>query len=390
MLLLCAVAWTYLDERYAAAALFASLAVLTRPDALLLVGPLVLDRILAAFRGSARKIEGRELVAIGLPLIAWTLFATAYFGTPVSHSLTAKSVAYRLPATAALVRFIQHFATPFLDHLTFGTAWIGVGLVLFPTLSLTGIWRSLKKTPRAWPFLLYPWIYLLAFSIANPLVFRWYLTPPLALYILSILVGAEFILGDFFKRLPKRGPRASVSSRKSLATGIVVLFVILVPFGLSARDWALRPDHGLKRPAPQMAWYELELFYRQAAEFLNPYMQDDSILAASDVGVLGYFTAGSILDTVGLNSPVALDYYPIDPDYYVINLATSPELIIDTQPDFLVLLEVYGREGVFKDERFQHAYTLINKIPTDIYGSDGMLIYSRSDLLGSSIPKINS
>jgi hypothetical protein len=52
-------------------------------------------------------------------------------------------------------------------------------------------------------------------------------------------------------------------------------------------------------------------------------------------------------------------------------------LIIDQQPDFVVLLEVYGRAGLFKDDCFWQDYQLINKIDTDIYGSDGMLIFEK-------------
>ncbi|HEY5672066.1 MAG TPA: hypothetical protein VIS10_18890, partial [Anaerolineales bacterium] len=96
-----------------------------------------------------------------------------------------------------------------------------------------------------------------------------------------------------------------------------------------------------------------------------------------DVGILGYYTGARILDTVGLNSPVSTSYFPLDPSLYVINYAIPPDLIIDQAPDYVVILEVYGREGLLKDPRFQAAYHLRQKIPTDMYGSDGMLIYER-------------
>jgi hypothetical protein len=46
-------------------------------------------------------------------------------------------------------------------------------------------------------------------------------------------------------------------------------------------------------------------------------------------------------------------------------------------PDFVVILEVYGREGLLKDPRFIRGYVLRKVIPTDIYGSQGMLIFQR-------------
>ena len=150
---------------------------------------------------------------------------------------------------------------------------------------------------------------------------------------------------------------------------------------LSLRDWQLHPDHGLDRPAPSMAWYQLELLYRQAAGILAPDIQKYSggtpTLAAGDVGVLGFYTGVRILDTVGLNSPLSTSYYPLDPAYYVINYAIPPQLILDTRPDFIVILEVYGRAGLLKSPLFWQLYTLRQKIPTDIYGSDGLLILER-------------
>ncbi|RME06584.1 MAG: hypothetical protein D6803_06120, partial [Anaerolineae bacterium] len=121
--------------------------------------------------------------------------------------------------------------------------------------------------------------------------------------------------------------------------------------------------------------------YRQAAEILRPYLgdhPDQFTLAAGDVGVLGYYTGARILDTVGLNSPQTLRYYPLDESFYVINYAVPPDLVLEEQPDFVVLLEVYGRAGLFPSPEFQRAYTLLRKLPSEIYGSDGMLIFARN------------
>jgi hypothetical protein len=46
-------------------------------------------------------------------------------------------------------------------------------------------------------------------------------------------------------------------------------------------------------------------------------------------------------------------------------------------PEYIVILEVYGREGLLKDPRLQDAYQLRQVIDADIYGSQGMLIFRR-------------
>lgn len=393
VLLLTATARAYLLNHMPLAAGLAALSLLTRPDALLFVAPLAGDRLWRLIKqpraktGNAkpgirlafffRRLAG-EILPFFLPLAAWLLFATNTFGTPIPHSVAAKSLAYRLPPEAGLVRLIQHYATPFLGHLTFGLSWIGIGLVLYPFLFLVGAGSAMRRAPRLWPFFLFPWLYLATFAFANPLIFRWYLTPPLPAYILGILLGADRLLSDILRKLE---PARFVPGKTSrLAALILALVITLAPLGLSLRGWTLRPDHGFDRPSPEMAWYKLELLYRQAASLVRDQVDTNTVLAAGDVGVLGYYLPARILDTVGLNSPQTLRYYPIDPSFYTINYAVSPDLIIDERPDYLVILEVYGREGLLKDPRFLNSYRLVEELPTDIYGSRAMLVFTRLDV----------
>jgi hypothetical protein len=398
VLLIVSVVYTYITAQYTWAAFLAALSLLTRPDAMLLLVPLAADRLWVILRGrsktggstaannassqsaTARGYSLSELLAFSLPVVIWLVFSTIYFGNPVPHSIAAKSLVYRLPPDAAFIRLLQHYTTPFLEHLTFGISWIGIGLVLYPFLFLVGAFRILRVTARAWPFLVYPWLYFMAFSIANPLIFRWYLTPPLLPLILSILIGLQGITQNFISALSKKATNRKAGNLRIFSHFITSLFVIILPLMLSLRGWVIKPDHGLTRPAPEMAWYKLELLYRQAASKLSNELaghEEAATIAAGDVGVLGYYTGAKILDTVGLNSPESLRYYPLDPSYYEINYAIPPDLIIENTPDYVVILEVYGRRGLLKDPRFQQNYRLLETIPTDIYGSHGMLIFKR-------------
>ncbi len=345
------------------AALTASLSLLTRPDALLLLGPLALERLRLAVGWPAahtrrRPVSWPEVLAFLLPVTAWIGVGTAFYGSPVPHSILAKVVAYRLPPEAAFVRLLQHYATPFLEHLSLSTRWIGLGLLLYPSLCALGAARVLRREPGAWPLFAYPWLYFGAFAIANPLIFRWYLAPPLPFYLLAIFVGAERVAADLrWPRLP-------------LALSLAALLLTL-------RGWTLHPDHGPDRPAPQMAFIKLELLYQQVAEDLQSEIRPEHVLAAGDVGALGYFSGARILDTVGLNSPQAVRYYPLPASAYVINYAMPPALINDLQPDYLVLLESYGRNGLLRDPAFLADYELLQTYPTDLYESQGMLVFRR-------------
>jgi len=313
-----------------------------------------------------------------IPVAVWVVFSMLYFGSPLPHSITAKTLAYRLPPDAGFIRLLQHYATPFLGHLTFGTIWIGVGMVLYPFLFIVGMRRAMRQNERIWPFLAYPWLYFAVFSIANPLIFRWYMTPPLPAYFLGILLGLNQILNGIVGKIVSRQNGSSQPTFQH--TALLGILLISAPVLLSVQEWTLKPDHGLERPAPEMAWYKLELLYREAAEYLAPEMSTQPqppILAAGDVGALGYYTPAVILDTVGLNSPITTRYYPLDPEYYVINYAVPTDLIIDQEPDYVVILEVYGRRSLLEDPHFNRSYVLRRKLPTDIYGSDGMLIFEK-------------
>jgi len=362
--LLTATVWAYLEEHEGMAALLASLSLLTRPDAVLLVGALALDWLIRIVRAPGRRSSPwwRVPVAFSLPLIAWTLFAWGYYGTPIPHSVAAKEVAYLMPPKAALIRLIQHYATPFLGHETFGIPWIGVGLILYPFLFVIGARSALQRSRQLWAWVLYPWLYFAAFALANPLIFRWYLAPPLTPYLFFIWIGLDTLLN------------ASPRLQRTYTALIMV-----IPLLLLVRGWELHPDHGPDRPAPRMAWFQLEILYQQAAETLTSYLQPGDTLAAADIGTLGYYTNARILDTLGLVSPQAMPYYPLSPDQLAPDMvyAVPTELILDNTPDYLVFLEAYIRNTLLQDSRFQESYRLIQTIPTNIYGSKGMMIFAR-------------
>ena len=349
--------------------LFAGLALLTRPDSLLFLGLIWVDIILRAIAKTGIRGAIRAALLPALPLVClsapWFLFAALYYGSPLPHSMFAKAIAYHIDGEAGLIRLLQHFGTPFFEHLTFGTGILILTLPLYLFLSILGI-RAGRKTKGGWTGLAFPWLYLLVFALANPLIFRWYLSPPLPFYFLSLFLGAGVLLRMVV-------PRTPVRRRQWLLFG----FVALVWTGMVLRGWQWSPDHGPSAPAPEMAWIRLELLYRRVAEDLKPRLHPGVRIAAGDVGALGYYTGAEILDTVGLNSPVATDFYPLPEAMYATNYAIPPDLILQEQPDLLVMLEVYGRNGLLQDERFLSLYRKCMEYQTDIYGSRSLMVYCR-------------
>jgi hypothetical protein len=364
----------YVAGRSRLSAAVMALAVLLRPDALIACGLLFADmglRPLLSREGGSlperlRRLPWPEVAVFAALLLPWLLFASFYFGSPLPQSVQAKVRAYHLDQFSALIRLLQHLSTPFFEHEVLGRFWPAVGLPLYLAFYLLGGLRLVRRDGRALPLVLYPLAYVAVFSAANPLIFRWYLAPLLPFYFLGILAGFHGLLTDLAGRL----------GRERAGSGAVGLLLVCW-LALSVNAYALHPDHGPDRPAPEMAWFELELFYRRAAEWVESRLGAGDVVAAGDIGAVGWFTGAPILDTVGLISPEAVPYYPLDPAQVVTNYAISADLIRDLQPKYIITLEVYVRKTLMPANWFREQYEQAAKFETDIYGSDGMLIFRR-------------
>jgi hypothetical protein len=374
ILWLVAATYMHLTGRPVWLGVFIGLGYLTRIDSLLWSGPLLLWQLCETWRRwrgrpVRARLPWRTWLAAALVALPWTLFAWGYFGSPLPNSVGAKTVAYTLPAGAAFQRLLQFYPTPFGEYDLFGVMGALAGIALYLPLTLIGLLYTARRQPRLLPFLLYPWLYMAVFSLANPLIFRWYVAPPLPALMLGVLAGVWALVD------------AAQTARPAWRIAPVTLAALALLWGAaSLSGWTLHPDHGADRPAPVMAWHQIELYYRQMAETLvNDFgVTPQTRVAAGDIGTLGYFTRAHIVDTVGLVTPAMSAYYPLDPALIPEgqNYAIPPQLILDTLPDFLVTMEAFVRLGLAQDARFQDAYTLVNEIPTDFYGT-GMRLYQR-------------
>jgi hypothetical protein len=355
--------YLYSSDKPVPASLLASLSLLTRPDSLLFIMPLLVERVRRTLPKSRinpdpNPISLPEALTFILPSLAWFIIAGVYYGKPFPNSVSAKIIAYDLESHEAFIRLLQHYATPFLGHLTFGGRWVTIGLILYITLFIAGMISAIRAWIGSWAIFIFPITYLLVFSLANPLIFRWYLSPPLPIFFFGIFLGIFRITKDFRK-------------------GLFYWIFAAMAFLLTLNGWTLQPDHGPSRPAPKMAFIKLELLYERVGKDLNDLIGADQTLAAGDIGALGYFTKARILDTVGLISPISADYYPLPDSDYVINYAIPTSLILTEKPDYFVTLEVYGRNTFIPDSDFQATYQLMKKYDTDLYSSEGMLVFER-------------
>jgi hypothetical protein len=373
-------AWVaYLDKRRGWVGALVALGLLTRPDALLWAAPLMLHQLWTAWqeRGASAKLIDwlpyRDYIAglmLGLP---WTIFATAYFGSPLPHTVGTKSVVYQVDGLQAFIKLLQQYANP-VDQFEILGATVGtmIGLFLFPFLAVVGLRATTKIQPRTLPIFIYPWIYLLVFSALNPLIFRWYLTPPMPAYLLAVVCGAHALIQSLTPTIGEQ--------RVKFAAGVLSTFAIICVVA----GWELSPAHGPNRPAPKMAFHEIELNYQRMAERLvrEQNVGPDTLIASGDIGAVGFYSNARILDTVGLVTKDLNRYYEVEgyddfiPDEG--NYAIPPQMIFDFQPDYLITMLDFVQLGLQQDPRFAQQYELLYEIETDYYGG-AMLVYQRKN-----------
>ncbi len=369
-----------LNRRQILIGALAGLGFLTRIDSALWIGPLFLFQLVDVWRAGKGKallqrIPWQTWLAFVIVLLPWFAFSTVYFGSPFPRSLSAKTVAYVMPPGTALVTLIQNYATPFYEDSTVKGMGLFVLMILYLILSLIGILFTARRVPRLLPFLIYPWLYITVFSIANPLIFRWYNAPPLPALCLSIFIGVWAIISS----LGGKTAETEAETRPSRLLPIVGIVALAWVF-TSVHGWVLHPEHGLDRPAPEMAWHKIELYYQDIATQLRDQygVTAQTLVASGDIGVIGYFSRATILDTVGLVTPAVSKYYPIPKELIAEgqNYAIPPQLILDEQPRYLVAMESMVRLGLEQNATFKSEYKLVRDIPTDFYGK-GMYLYQR-------------
>jgi hypothetical protein len=351
----------------------AGLALWARPDALALGGALLVSQ----WRRS-KTLPWKTTLALGAWALSYGLVLWLAYGLPLPHSVIAKSHAvYMADPWENAAQILYHFAGIFFGSPV-GMAAHGLIIVASPRLTLaaallavpqallwiTGARHALRRDRRWLALVGYPVIYAGAYvvlGLRGSLLAEWYFPPLMPIHILLVLAGLRI----FLRRVT---PHAA-----SLGGVTLIAFLVtcqLLGFNLG-RD-ASRPVW-----MPIASWTEREQLYRQAAEFLRARIDREAIVAAPEIGALGYYCDCRVLDTVGLVSPEALDHYPL-PIAEVSSLNAVPaSLMRDLAPDYLVSLEIFLRPLVLDDAWFQANYRRIWSAPSSAFGSHGMLIYER-------------
>jgi len=368
VLLLLVLIFAVETNRLAWVAWAASLIFLTRPEGVVVATAAGIWGLYAHGRRSLKYWMLPGLLA-GL----WYALLWHHFGTIWPQGMVAKALVYPRFSAQSIIGAVLAFLAgcfgcnegSYYQHLTI-QGW-GFMLLIVPLL-LRALWRS----PGTRLYLAALALLTMAFVVKKVwLAFSWYFSWYALVPMLVIPILFQWALGL---------AREAGGFRVLLTAGLVG-FVAFIPLGAYSRTHAAFLGSTYPYPYPLFTWniYERQrlLAYRDLALRVKAEAGATATVAPSEDGVVGYFYNGPILTLDGLAYRGINNYYPLPAGLVVSDYAISPKMIAEQKPDYVILLEVYGRNSLLKDETFTRQYVLEETIPTVAYGSNGMLLYKR-------------
>jgi len=287
----------YVRKHYRLAAVCAALAVLTRPDGLLVGMILAADFTIRYFREKREIPHWDAIILFVFILLPWFIFAWGYFGSPLPATLAAKQQQGAMAVS-------QRFAQGFLTTLGWYKSWrYGLEAVL----ALLGcgwmLWRA-----RQWLlFLAWPVLYFAAFSILGVSRYFWYYTPLVPGFLVLSGLGLQAITGlrwvtppSLKKYIPNgkptlggRPPYKALRLKVPIQPAHILAAVILAVLCLAQARSLPR----LRQPDTRYA------IYRAAGEWLAAHTAADAAVGTLEVGILGYYARRPMVDFAGLLQP---------------------------------------------------------------------------------------
>ena len=319
-------------RRYLTLGLLTGLAVWVRPDGLTLAGP-VLFTIVFAERTSKSGVGAvtRYSIGFGSLFVPYLLFNLAVGGVPMPNTFYAKQAEY-----------VSWQALPVLERL----AQMGLQLLAGPGIALVPgmlLWLTKSFRQKMWGSLgAFMWcVSYLALYVSRLPAYQHgrYQIPALpVLFLFGLLAMADFeerVYAAAHHRVLRIVSRAAIAM-------LSLAFVFL----------------GARSYAQDVALINTEMVV--TAKWAAQNLPNDALIAAHDIGALGYFDSHALIDLAGLISPDVIpfirderrlavyldqeraDYLIAFPDFY-------PSLIENSEPVFSTngpITEVFGKSSM--------------------------------------------
>ncbi|MFM8322195.1 MAG: hypothetical protein ACKOC5_14880 [Chloroflexota bacterium] len=262
--------WAYTHRRYRLTGAAAALAVLARPDTLL-VSALLGLHFLAVGRRQGERLPwaglGLYLAILGL----WSGFAWAYFGSPLPVTLAAKYYQGLMPISRRFLDGLLLHARGQLSQPYF---------VVYCLLAAAGLLFAVRRSVRReWLWLLaWPALYILAYWAMGITSYPWYYALPA----LGLLIAAGLGADGLWKLARRRLPQAAAWALAAALVGVCA-------WGQAAALWQQHTHPDIRAA-----------LYREIGGWLANNTPPDATVGVLEVGMVGYYSRRTMIDFAGL------------------------------------------------------------------------------------------
>jgi hypothetical protein len=333
-----------LQDRPIGAALCAGLTFLVRWDGILVVGVFLLAEMLKRGRSWVRA----SLVCAGI-IIPWLVFSYATFGSIFPNSFFAKAGQGWNEGLGGTE--IGPFARGLfiLARSAYAENRLFVLLPVFATLGAIVIARD---RDRSWPLFLWSGAYLAGYIALGVLRFPWYYPPLVPAFVLLVAKGVENVARFAAPRLWRGDKQAAIAGLLGV--------LCLVP----TVDWLIETSR------TEMSAHNQT--YVEVGEWLNRNTPPGSSVAMIEIGIIGFYSDRTVVDTMGLVSPEMIGHL----DTWVQTLKFA---VNHYWPDYVVGLERTAWGAIVNETWFQEAYVLQTQIENGADPVAPASIYRRRD-----------
>jgi arabinofuranosyltransferase len=330
---------------YTETALWA-LAVLARPECLLLFPLAVIDRIrFYPTLRSAAIDHWKHLVLYSLILLPSVIYNLQTAGGPLPNTFYAKVGPYGLLGAIGNLDVIRITKTliyyPFLQVLDFIRFAVENNLILALATPLF-IFQAIKKRhePTSWlipmAIVIFPIVRGMIAPFKGPTFQNGrYAANYVPLLTVAGLIGFRFARDRLASYRDLDGPIAAIAT----------VFVILIQ---PAMDLSSQADAYAQDVAA------INKVHVGMGRWLAEHTDEDDVIATHDIGAIRYFSQRRVIDTVGLVTPDVLSYLKADTD------ADGPVLsfLESRRPDYLVIMPGWYPKLAQQREHFQPVHTI--------------------------------
>ncbi len=289
----------FLRKRSVISAALLALAILARPDGLLLLLVLLFYAVL-----QKQDISWKAGLIFVLILAPWLIFSWDSFGSPVPLTLFAKQAQGTLAISntfpEGFLALVKSYATQWQWLLKFILAMLGL--------------LTLLKRSKSWAFMIaWSCLYFLGFSLLAVSAYFWYYAPLIPVFLVLTGLGLEALLNWLRTGIPRIKP----------FTTLAVFLLIANLLVADIKDfWVLRQQRDSR--------YDI---YQAAGTWLQQNTPEDALTAALEIGILGYYAQRPMIDFAGLLHPAVTRQLVGAQDYEAAAIFTVEQY----HPDYLVL-----------------------------------------------------